>query len=84
MCYIPYSRKLSREKTFTNFVVVAIHKSFARELNLGMWHPLAQQKRAIRESFLRENRIFHQFMKIFSLKILMFPAIRYLLNYQFN
>ena len=34
--------------------------------NLGAWHPLAQHKRAIRESFLRENCIFHQFAKVFS------------------
>jgi len=36
--------------------------------NWGAWCPLAQQKRAIRESFLHENRIFHQFAKVFSLE----------------
>ena len=35
---------------------------------LGVWHPLAQHKRAIRESFLRENHIFDQFTKVFSLE----------------
>ena len=30
--------------------------------------PLALQKRAICESFLRENRVFHQFAKVFSLE----------------
>ena len=30
------------------------------------WRLLARQKRAIRESFLREKRIFHQFAKVFS------------------
>ena len=37
-------------------------------LNLGAWRPLAWQKQAIHESFLCENRIFHQFAKAFSLK----------------
>ena len=36
--------------------------------NLGVWHPLAWHKRAIRESFLHENHIFHQFTKLFSLE----------------
>ena len=34
--------------------------------NLGAWHPLVQQKQAIRESFLHKNCIFHQFSKVFS------------------
>ena len=33
--------------------------------NLGVWCPLVQHKRVIRESFLHENRIFHQFTKVF-------------------
>ena len=36
--------------------------------NLELWCPLVQQKRAICESFLHENRIFHQFAKVFSLR----------------
>ena len=36
--------------------------------NLGTWYPLAQQKRAIHISFLLENRIFHQPVKVFSLE----------------
>ena len=32
----------------------------------GPWHPFTHHKRAIRKSFLRENRIFHQFAKVFS------------------
>ena len=36
--------------------------------NLGVWHPLAQHKRAICEICLRENHIFHQFAKAFSLE----------------
>ena len=31
--------------------------------NFGAWCPLAPQKRAIYKSFLRENCIFHQFVK---------------------
>ena len=34
----------------------------------GAWRPLAWQKWAIRESFLQENHIFHQFAKVFSLE----------------
>ena len=44
--------------------------------NLGAWRRLARHKRAIRESFLRENRIFRQIAKVVSLES--FPAIRYL------
>ena len=38
--------------------------------NLGVWCPLARQKRGIHESFLHENCcfFFHQFMKVFSLE----------------
>ena len=36
--------------------------------NLGAWHSLAQQKQAFHKSFLYENRIFHQFAKVFSLR----------------
>ena len=32
----------------------------------GLWHPLAWQKRTICESFICENRILHQFAKVFS------------------
>ena len=35
--------------------------------NLGAWCPLAWQKRAIHEIFLRENCIYHQFAKVFPL-----------------
>ena len=34
--------------------------------NLGVWCPFAWHKRAIHEIFLRKNRLFHQFMKVFS------------------
>ena len=72
--YIPYSRKLSREKTFANFMFLWLFaKVFSAKFE-GM-SSLAQHKRAIRESFLHETRIFHQFAKVFSLES--FPAIRY-------
>ena len=45
---------------------VAIHESFS--VKFGAWHSLAWHKRAIRKSFLRENRIFHQSAKVFSLE----------------
>ena len=62
---LPYSGKLSGEKTFMNFAVLWLYtKVFSAKF--GAWHPLAQQKRAIHESFLCENCIFHQ--KVFSLE----------------
>ena len=64
---LPYSRKLSREKTFANFTVLWLYtKVFTAKF--GAWHRLAQQKRPIHESFLHEKRIFHQFTKVFSLE----------------
>ena len=36
--YVPYSRKLSREKNFTNFDFIATHESFL----LGMPYPSMQ------------------------------------------
>ena len=64
---LPYSRKLSREKTFALFTVLWLYaKVFSTKF--WAWHPLARQKRVICESFLRENSIFHHFMKVFSLE----------------
>ena len=57
-----------------NFVVFA--KVFSTKF--GGVVPLARQKRAIRERFLRENHIFHQFVTVFPLK--MFSAIQYKLT----
>lgn len=49
-------------KTFANFAVfVAVCKSFLHEI-WGVWHPLAQHKQAIHESFLLRK----------------FPGIRYI------
>ena len=45
---------------------VAIRESFPTKFRA--WRPLAWQKQAICESFLRENHIFHQFAKVFSLE----------------
>ena len=54
---LPYSEKLLREKTFANFAVLWLYaKVFS--VKFGVWRPLAWQKRAIRESFLRKDRIF--------------------------
>ena len=53
---LPYSGKLSREKTFVNFVVLWLYaKVFSTKF--GTWRPLALQKRAIRETFLHKNHI---------------------------
>ena len=62
-----YSGKLSREKTFANFVVLwLLAKVFS--VKFGAWHSLARHKQAIHESFLCENRIFFQSAKVFSLE----------------
>ena len=64
---IPYSGKLSRKKTFVNFAILCLFvKVFC--MKFGGMASLARHKRAIRESFLRKNRIFHQFTKVFSLE----------------
>jgi len=68
-----YSGKLLREKTFANFAVLWLFvKVSPRNLEVGC--PLAWEKRAIHESFLRENPILHQFAKVLPQK---FPAIQY-------
>ena len=59
---IPYSGKLSRISWFCGY-----SRKFSPR-NLGAWCPLARHERAIHKSFLRENRIFHQFAKVFFLK----------------
>ena len=66
--YIPYSGKLSREKTFVNFSVLWL---FAKvfSVKFGPWHSLAQHKQAICGSFLRENRFFTNLQKFSPLKV---------------
>jgi len=71
---IPYSRKLSRERTFVSFVVLRLFEF----LRLGIFW--GGEKRAICKSFLRENCIFHQFTNVFSPKI--FCYIRYMHKFQ--
>ena len=55
-------RKLSQFSRFCGYL-----RKFSPR-NLGAWCPLARQKQAIRESFLCENHIFHQSVKLFSLE----------------
>ena len=71
----PYSGKLSREKTFANFVVLWLYAKLL-SAKFGVWRPLVWQKRAIRESFLRENRLFTNSRKFLPRK---FTAIRYII-----
>ena len=64
---IPYSGKLSREKTFMNFVVLCLFtKVFSAKIDshthTNWW------RQAIHESFLREFLVLQQFVKVFSLK----------------
>ena len=50
-------------ETFANFAVLWLYaKVFSAKF--GTWHPFAWQKRAIHESFLSENCIFHKFTKV--------------------
>ena len=51
-----------------NFVVLWLFmKVFSAKFG-SVVCPLVQQKQAIRENFLSKNRVFHQFVKVFSLK----------------
>ena len=59
--HIPCSGKLVREKSSTNFGVLWLFAKFG-----GVTTSLVEQRRAIRESFLRENHIFYQFVNVFS------------------
>ena len=75
--YIPYSGKLSREKTFANFVVLWLYaKLFSAKF--GAWRPLALQKQAIRKSFLRENCIFTNSRKFAPSKVSRYTVCYYL------
>ena len=46
--------------------------------NFGAWHPLARHKWAICKSFLRKNRIFHQFVKVSSSKVSRYTILSHL------
>ena len=51
-----------------NFAVMWLFAKFSLQ-NLEGWHTFARQKGTICESFLHaQNRIFHQFSKVFSLE----------------
>ena len=64
---LPYSRKLSREKTFADFAVLWLFaKVFSAKF--GGMASVVQHRWAICESLLYENHIFHQFTKVFSLE----------------
>ena len=65
---VPYSGKLSREKTFVNFVVLWLYVNVF-STKFGAWCPLARQKRAMRKSFICENRIFTNSLKFSPLKV---------------
>ena len=64
---IPYSGKLLREKTFTNFEVLwLLTKVFSA--NFGGVVSVGGTSEAIHDSFLRTNHIFHHFTRVFSLE----------------
>ena len=64
---IPYSGKLLREKTFTNFAVLWL---FAKvfPVKFGGLVSLGAAQMGIPQKFLCKNCIFHQFVKVFSLE----------------
>ena len=65
---IPYSEKLSREKTFANFAVLWLYaKVFSAKF--GAWRPLARQKQAICESFSAKIVFFTNLQKFSPLKV---------------
>ena len=73
-CAIPYSGKLSRVKTFTNFKVLWLFaKRKIWECGFFWWY-----QRAIHETFLHEKSFFLQFMKSFLPRKL--PALRYYMH----
>ena len=80
---LPYSGKLSREKTFVNFTVLWL---FAKVFSgkLGACCPLAWQKRAIYKSFRRENCIFHQFVKVFVINKYVAASCGYIIVHIFH
>ena len=71
LLHISYSAKLSREKKFANFEVLWLFMKFESAKFGGVKSLGGTIKWAIRKCFLYENRIFHQFVKVFSLKILL-------------
>ena len=66
-CLLPYSRKLSKEKTFANFVVLGLSaKVFSRE---NRWpHPLIILAPSDPRKFSLQISRFPRFMKVFSLE----------------
>ena len=64
---VPYSRKLSREKTFTKF---AIFQPSAKVFSRNSRHatPIMRPVLAFRESFLRKMLLFYRSVKVFSLE----------------
>ena len=71
--HTPYSGKLSREKTFTNNAVLWLSANFFFTKFGGV---ASFDKASNLQNFLHENRIFHQFAKVFLPR--KFPAIRYI------
>ena len=66
---IPYSGKLSREKPFVNFIILwLVAKVFSAKFGGMASVGVPKLIGAIRESFLHENCIYHQFVKVFSLE----------------
>ena len=65
---LPYVVKLSREKTFARILQFCGLYTKVFSAKFGGVALFARQKQAIHESFLRKNRIFHIFAKVFSLE----------------
>ena len=63
---IPYSGKLSREKSFANFTQFCSYYISLR--NLEAWRLFERQKRATTKVFSTKIVFFHQSAKVFSLE----------------
>ena len=76
IAHILYSGKLLREIIFANFTVLWLFaKVFSTKFG-GMASFVVWHKQATCESFLCENRTFHQFAKVFFAKIVLFTNSR--------
>ena len=71
---IPYSRKLSREKTFANFEILWLFASFSPQ-NLGAWHLLAAAASNTCETFLSKDRFLTNSRKFSSAKFSSYTVI---------
>ena len=72
--YVPYSGKLSRERTFMNFAVVWLFvKAFSAKFGNEMFFGTAKLSNP--QKFSLRKFVFHQFVKVFSLESFLLYSI---------